>query len=91
MLHQSMLIEAWSLNGARVFSSSRCEADAGTMEEKDDEIKLPIIARGAIKVAGLTFRVGFWGGEGDGEGCCWCWKGTSKMRSEFKEVGVCHL
>lgn len=30
-------------------------------EEKDEQVKLPIIARGAIKVAGLTFKVGFWG------------------------------
>lgn len=28
---------------------------------EEEQVKLPIIARGAIKVAGLTFRVGFWG------------------------------
>lgn len=42
-------------------SESKREKQVVVVEEKEDEIKLPIIARGAIKVAGLTFRIGFWG------------------------------
>ncbi|CZT15979.1 uncharacterized protein RCC_01819 [Ramularia collo-cygni] len=43
-------------------SDSKKETQMVVVEdEKEEQVKLPIIARGAIKVVGLTFRVGFWG------------------------------